>query len=390
MRGPVQTLVDISGRLKYHETPKNTNLVHIGQRKLLVSELQFLTKYLQNKDDHCIVVYIGAAPCHHLSVVRRCFPHVKFLLVDPREVSMQVDGTKKTHLTEGDDGVLYLQYQRDGKESRHIRALHGHEIIETDRGPDSHLENSYEDMISAVTSSNHSVYIIEDVMSADLSRALSSIETYMWSDVRTNVMGRQPPSDLDVLWNLSMQLNWVVSSKSRMSMLKFRQPFYDDASLADVCVNAIPDEMLESFSMSRSIGIDFIGEYAKKRLMYLEGECHIQAYPKLPASTETRLHTDGKRICVYDTDEYEEKMFYYNMLIRPSIHANPFSDRKTGADMCSDCSIEAHAVLAYESKYKTRIRYMWSSMVSRCTSHRSLLSSEHGRTFEGVLDMEIH
>lgn len=63
---------------KYKEDVKNNN-IHIGQRKLLMNEIYFLTKYghLSNT-----VVYAGAAHGIHIPILTELFPH-KFLLYDP-------------------------------------------------------------------------------------------------------------------------------------------------------------------------------------------------------------------------------------------------------------------------------------------------------------------
>jgi len=54
-----------------------------GQRKLLLAEIDFLTRYVQ---EGVTVVYAGAAPGTHLNYLAELFPSVKkFVLVDPAE-----------------------------------------------------------------------------------------------------------------------------------------------------------------------------------------------------------------------------------------------------------------------------------------------------------------
>ena len=60
---------------------------HMGQRKLLISEVQLLTVwYAQQKQSpierHPVVVYVGAAPGSHDIFLHRMFPHVRFVLYD--------------------------------------------------------------------------------------------------------------------------------------------------------------------------------------------------------------------------------------------------------------------------------------------------------------------
>jgi cap2 methyltransferase len=62
------------------------NNIHIGQRKLLMSEIHFLTEvHRYDEWDHqpMLCVYAGACPGTHIRELARMFPNVYFLLVDP-------------------------------------------------------------------------------------------------------------------------------------------------------------------------------------------------------------------------------------------------------------------------------------------------------------------
>jgi cap2 methyltransferase len=58
--------------------------MHWGQRKLLLSEIEFLTKYGVSG---ATVVYAGAAPGTHTRYLIELFPELKFVLVDPAPFS---------------------------------------------------------------------------------------------------------------------------------------------------------------------------------------------------------------------------------------------------------------------------------------------------------------
>jgi hypothetical protein len=60
-----------------------SNALHFGQLKLLLSEIEFLTRYghLARK-----VVYVGASPGLHIGVLLKMFPDHKFYLYDPVKV----------------------------------------------------------------------------------------------------------------------------------------------------------------------------------------------------------------------------------------------------------------------------------------------------------------
>lgn len=57
---------------------------HVGQFKLFMSEVNFLTSYVQNPiDDKFIVIYAGSAPGHHDAYLSYLFPNMKMVMIDP-------------------------------------------------------------------------------------------------------------------------------------------------------------------------------------------------------------------------------------------------------------------------------------------------------------------
>lgn len=68
---------------EYHRrADEKKSVIHWGQRKLLLSEIEFLTQCAQ---DHDTVVYAGAAPGTHISYLVKLFPTLKFILIDPSD-----------------------------------------------------------------------------------------------------------------------------------------------------------------------------------------------------------------------------------------------------------------------------------------------------------------
>jgi cap2 methyltransferase len=57
--------------------------IHWGQRKLLMSEIEFLLLSMPPKRKKCVVVYAGAAPGTHVRILADLFPSHLFVLVDP-------------------------------------------------------------------------------------------------------------------------------------------------------------------------------------------------------------------------------------------------------------------------------------------------------------------
>ena len=71
-----------SGRMAYRRRRgEKKDTLHWGQRKLLMSEIDFLTRYGTEKE--CTVVYAGASPGGHIPFLRDMFKKVNFILVDP-------------------------------------------------------------------------------------------------------------------------------------------------------------------------------------------------------------------------------------------------------------------------------------------------------------------
>lgn len=78
-----QALSRFSRTAPYDPKDKIKDNIHLGQRKLLMSEIQLLnTYYKKNPDGKPVIVYVGAAPGTHLQVLLHLFPNVRFILYD--------------------------------------------------------------------------------------------------------------------------------------------------------------------------------------------------------------------------------------------------------------------------------------------------------------------
>jgi hypothetical protein len=74
-------------RLKYDDVRENRrNVLHLGQLKLLISEICFLTKFAHN--ENITVVYVGAAGGYHILKLSELFPNMIFKLYDPQKFSI--------------------------------------------------------------------------------------------------------------------------------------------------------------------------------------------------------------------------------------------------------------------------------------------------------------
>lgn len=62
---------------------KYSTTEHWGQRKLLLTEIEFLTKY--GCEEKFTVIYAGAAPGSHINYLSSLFPSLDFILIDDKE-----------------------------------------------------------------------------------------------------------------------------------------------------------------------------------------------------------------------------------------------------------------------------------------------------------------
>jgi hypothetical protein len=102
---------------------------HHGQKKLFISELEFLTKYLVRSN--MVVVYAGSAKGMHIELLARCFPRNDFYLFDPAPTyvgdfsNIYINKMIFTHQTAAefaDKEVLFINDIRtyDDKETREV------------------------------------------------------------------------------------------------------------------------------------------------------------------------------------------------------------------------------------------------------------------------------
>jgi cap2 methyltransferase len=136
--------------------------LHLGQRKLLLSEVEFLTIYGHLATD---VLYVGSAPGHHIEMIVRLFPNHKFTLYDPRDFAVRA----------GPRVTLHQQYFTDDDAKKWVGRPH---------------------------------LLISDIRNAD---------TYVRGKADSN-----DEHDGEVMNDMNMQQSWVQIAKPLMAILKFR------------------------------------------------------------------------------------------------------------------------------------------------------------------------
>jgi hypothetical protein len=349
------TFNDIQGQLPYTCYQNLYHVKHNGQVKLFLTEVEYLTKYIDKSTKHNIVIYAGSAPSNKLPLLMDMFPNVTFILVDPNEHYLLFSsGSQYEDLNI--EKILYFKYTnrrglsfRDFDKEHNIN-LHKYGIIH--RGNFDYEKQSIDlaDVKKTIEQYQYRVYIIEDLYTSDMSKTFSTIDCdniFFISDIRTGVAGDDNPGSIDILWNSAQMFNWIKYLKPKSYMIKFRCPF--DFNIE---YDKIPNFILDEFRECSEI--DFLTNARKGIYEYFDAEVMLQAFAPCD-SAETRLVGTTLNVRKYDIIDYEQHMFYYNTVYRfYSWHDLPdtYLDKHIGLDHCADCALMYNILSNYQKKYK--------------------------------------
>jgi hypothetical protein len=353
---PIIKITDIKHQIPYEEKKSSKfrkSLLHIGQRKLFLNELQFLNKYVKfvnsTEQRQHFVIYAGGSPGHHMYELSRYYPNVTFIIIDPSRHqsyisdNLTVVDCKKTFYKR----VIYYNVNNE--------YIHDLEDIST---------------LGKLLSSQIRLFIIRDYCTPELLIRIKNelpidCNIYLWSDIRTDnaeagKFGKSENknrtylnknkdenkgyvvsvTDGDILWNLAMQYNWLKVLEPDVSMFKFRLPFY----VNDIdWLNAFMKKDIIKNDFEETPELNILENYVDKMILYPKGTIYIQPWqPK--SSTESRLVIKKKNIYTlikYDAFKYDGIFNYYNVIERViRKHNNGVQYYKYGYCECNDCAIE--------------------------------------------------
>lgn len=349
---------------------------HHGQRKLFIAELDMLTRAVSERGCKYFV-YAGSAPGIHIGRFMALFPSLTFILVDPNEFTIVVDGTVVNY-TPSDERAAYLA---DGTyDAYKIPGLRGPKMIRGIDGSSYHrgklpktLQSDYVSTIRKMQPTTK-VFIIERLMTRSLARDLRELSSdgsgvVFMSDIRTN-SGETMPTNGDLLWNMAQMFVWVSEMQPLMFSHKHR-PVLDKAEIMDY--------MREDLESAKELGLDLIASQDR----YLAGDAYLQAWTTRHSS-ETRLigvreektGSSDETLCGYltipqgyvnvppkkvgtvnsfaiadiDIIGYDQKMLYHNRINRGIREYEHPAKHVHGIDGCYDC---AHEALTWERYYKS-------------------------------------
>lgn len=251
-----------SEKLPYGKVSEDVLLgVHWGQRKLLLSEIEFFTLFWNPEEiPKPLCVYAGAAPSDHTPLLSEMFPEVTFHLYDPAPFGI--------------------------KETRKIKIFN----------------EFFTDEVAAKYAGRNDVLFICDIRTADMQANNDAVtrkirkmkkegkpvsdkliyKLYKEADVKT---------EQEIKRDMDAQMRWTQIINPEHALLKFRLPYCLDGE----------DELVE----------------------YLDGFVFWQAWaPK--KSTETRLKPVRDEKGEYSTRswsalDYEQKCFHQNVKVRPEV-----------------------------------------------------------------------
>jgi hypothetical protein len=245
----------IKGGLRYPNS-------HDGQRKLLFSEIEFLTEVGKKyKLDECFCVYVGAADGSHLPLIFDLFPELDFFLCDPSRFNIK------------------------------------HRSINM-------LKPSYFNKNKKPVFIGKRIFVVNDYFTDEMIQVVKSFNIYRKNIIFISDI-REDPDEVSVWRNMISQQSWTISLNSVAYLLKFRLPYIT------------PDFSTANYINPLKTDIENHNEFS---VNYLKGDIMLQIYAPM-TSTETRLlyvkdKNEDFSFSSYDVKYYEESLAYFNVITR--------------------------------------------------------------------------
>jgi hypothetical protein len=263
---------------------------HWGQKKLLLSEIQFLTKVCQKLNTKSLkdyaVVYVGAAAGLHFPILYNLFPELIWLLYDPARFSKEAS--------------MHPQKQK-------VKIFNQFFTDETIK----HAKQNSE---------NRKILFISDI--------------------------RLSPDEEAVMKDMISQAKWGTDLEADYMLLKYKVP-YEEENTKEYKTNTIDDLQINpKYIINPNLKAD------DKTFLYLKGDVYIQLFAHIH-SVELRLMVEkvnGKyELDAVKYNEIEKKMFYFNVNLRTSWSTEnyDFLHYIPGYDSSIECVMEYFIIKNY-------------------------------------------
>jgi hypothetical protein len=347
---------------------------HHGQKKLLLSEIQFFSVYGRQIN---IAIYVGSAPCIHLPILLKLFPNIKFLLVDPNFHKIKADFVYVYQNV----SVINIKNLKSSKsrllsDVRFYNQEHRYNTLSlNDIDMDDIIyefdENGYKTLISDIINNDDRIYIIQDNMTFKLAETLGKsirmcpdVNICLISDMRTN--HDEHPTDVDYVWNNASNIAFTKSINPDISLFKFHPPYFNDK-----WPDQVPEYVAHDLAHIKSdYGIDFIDDYHNKKHMFFPAS-HIwlQAWAP-PSSSEARLvvkRSDTTNFINYDHKEWDDRFMYFRLMRQHAYFPSYYTAAQElpSYDGCFDCSLEMSILCNYHDSILNPDKDCFSNNMSR-------------------------
>lgn len=370
---------DLINEYSYETSYSITKLgCHYGQRKLLINEIQFLTYYAKQTN---IIIYVGAAPCEHLTVIKHLFPNNKYLLIDPNYCIIDDDKSvyiyQNPHIISNNAINIYRIYsdktkpkhqQNGAKILTNIKVLFNdinytydmvtpflnkvnldtHKQLMINICNDAKLKMKNNNILKSIENNlDYDIFIIQDYLDINLLELISlninevKSNILFISDLRTSFYKNElsdtlnnymnisnGPVDADILHNDCLQMLACHYIKPSYAMLKFHPPyFYEEWKQYSKYLqdNNTLKQVVEQVSreiFKKDDEFLFKEHFNKRHYNYKAERILLQPWAP-PISSETRLIISKKtiidrEIIVYNSSQWENKFFIHN-ITRPYV-----------------------------------------------------------------------
>jgi predicted NAD-dependent protein-ADP-ribosyltransferase YbiA (DUF1768 family) len=268
-----------SGKLEYSDLVSGNNL-HWGQRKLLISEIEFLSIYWNPQTiANPLLVYAGAAPGNHIPFLSTLFPAFTFHLYDPAPFGIKAN----------DKMTLFNEYFTD-------------EVARKYKGKDNVF------FVSDIRTSNY-----DDIVKREVEkRGIQNYNRY------------EPMNDQDASYPLVKEASEIAAQEH------MRNIWEKDMEMQSKWMAIInPEHALLKCVFPYNLGFETV--------RYMKGTIYWQAWNR-NTSAETRLkperNTRGKYVRVsWNPTDYEQLCYYHNIVDRgKKFYTNPFTQLNEPVD----------------------------------------------------------
>ena len=166
-------------QLGYERTVKcgDRSTLHIGQRKLLLTEIYFLTNFAKNNNNE-VLVYAGSAPGNHFPLIIKLFPNInQFILIDPAKFDKRL--------------VMKAEKSKNIKIRREF-----------------FVDKTAEELGKKISKENKDILFLSDI--------------------------RLDDDEDSIKQDMENQFKWSKTMNAKVSMMKFRLPYESDANSISV------------------------------------------------------------------------------------------------------------------------------------------------------------